>query len=86
MSGLMAKAVIEMDGQDIELIIKQLEKGVEEHRLAKQEFRAKQLEHLIQKMCEAKLQFHQKWLNYFKICIKQKNPLIKGSVSSRNCD
>jgi len=52
---------IELDGQDIELIIHELSNGIIRESTEKNQFRAKQLNKIMQRLIIKKQEFHHTW-------------------------
>lgn len=59
------KMILELDGQDAELIIQSLLLNIKKAATNQQSFRAQQLQYILRYIRETKSQFHQQWNNHF---------------------
>lgn len=55
------KMILELDGQDAELIIQSIMLNIKKTKQNNQTFRAEQLNYILRYISETKFQFHQQW-------------------------
>lgn len=65
-TALKEKAVIELDGQEIEIILQALSEDQIEAFKQGKIYKSRQIELIYQKLFSGKIEFHKKWLDHFR--------------------